>query len=438
MPAPGAVLAHLPAGQLAAPDGGCLPGWPATLPSRGVAPAATPALTGLLRQLEAGEAPESIDISYTHVHSQGARLLGTALARGGPTHADLTSCYVGDEGAGAVLAAAAAEGGTLRSLNLCSNGLVHPAGVAHPLEAGCLRALGLGHNSLSGAAVRLLCAAAGAKSSCLTELDLSATGCLHSAPGAVGQLLQTSAVLQVLRLGQQGAWPEHEGMAVLRGLAANKSLLALDLRDCGLGAPGAAPAAELCAAVSRHPRLAKLNLRGNAIGPAALAAVSPAFGASRSLRELNLSANPLAGVQLLPPTRQRAEGVKGPKARPPRSGRYCDKGLVALAAALKANRGMQMVDISECALACAANPFYDGSDHGGVGWVADSLKRSFTLRVVDASRNMFNDETVEDLVEVSGGRMVLAREELHSDIAAHLTPCHPIALDERSGRRAHR
>ena len=355
--------------------------------------------------------------------SQAAGLVGRSLAGSRVTTLVVSDCAFGERGVGQLGHALLDAACVLRHVDVSCNGVavLPPPFLDAVARSRTLEGLNVGMNPLRRGSVAALCAAVAAGGT-VRDLNVASTGALHC-PKELSAAATASPRLRTLRVGCNSCWDADDARVFARALCRNFSaelcgLGSLDLSSSGVGLEECGLLAEVVATVTS---LEHLCLRGNDVcanGVVALSAGLAAEGAQ--LRSLNLSGNTIAGVRVLPhaySTCSYGEHAAAPAAAaiaPPRlqrerrTGTYTEKGLVALAAALAANRTLALLDVSGCHLGLGTNPFYDGTDHGGVALLCDTAKRAVSLRSLRVADNCFNAATEKRLRRVAGGKAEFA------------------------------
>lgn len=198
-----------------------------------------------------------LNLGENRVGDLGASALAAALRRSPVKNLDIKCDELGEVGISALGAALPAsrvidldlEGSVAepRALHQLANGLAAARSAGRPIDV-CLRRTRCAGEDLAHVATHSL-------SLDCREIPLGASGMRALAPAL-------SSPLQVLRLDQCGLGPEG-GEALGAGLERNRALQALSLKANALGPAGAGA---VCRALKAHPALQQLDLEQNGLG----------------------------------------------------------------------------------------------------------------------------------------------------------------------------
>eukprot|EP01063_Lacrimia_lanifica_P019657 TRINITY_DN27116_c0_g1_i1.p1 TRINITY_DN27116_c0_g1~~TRINITY_DN27116_c0_g1_i1.p1 ORF type:complete len:435 (+),score=117.98 TRINITY_DN27116_c0_g1_i1:60-1307(+) len=380
------------------------PGGLGPLRAREVVKAAAPTVAEALARVEDGA--EELSLHSVKLDTQAAMLLGRCLRRSRLVRLLLPNCDARDAGAECIGAALCDPACCLEHVDISTNcvTMLSPRFVDGVARCATLVGLNVGQNPLKRSSVAALCAAVGRDGCHVAHLDLTSAGGWYNPT----ELAAAARRVAVLRCGSNSCWSQPEAAAFVAALEPQDSgskdapvpragkaclasapvftlLTALDLTSSCLGS-GDVPFVNEVLRVA--PRLEQLCLRHNDIDADGLVALCSGLQDAAHLVGLNLSSNPLAGIRL------------------PRAGQYTEKGLLALATTIETVRSLQYVDVSRCCLGLGNNPFYDGEDHGGVGYLVDAVKRNVYMKHLLIANNNFNAATVRRLRTVARGKGV--------------------------------
>eukprot|EP01060_Flectonema_neradi_P007925 TRINITY_DN15640_c0_g1_i1.p1 TRINITY_DN15640_c0_g1~~TRINITY_DN15640_c0_g1_i1.p1 ORF type:complete len:383 (+),score=58.30 TRINITY_DN15640_c0_g1_i1:106-1254(+) len=373
--------------------------WDRSLNTRKVLLNVAPDVSNVIAEIEKGAS--CVEATNLRLNSQAAAILGRVLLGSNVTNLTISGCNIGDAGCIHIGRALLSER-KLQWLNLSNNNLmILPKDFTKGVAAGGITGLNLGHNPLTRSSIDNLCTEIQhSPQSTIYDIDLSNTGSLYCSDS----LSRISTKVSTMRIGHNASWVATD--LPFQSVDA----VTITTVDFSYSKIGETELELVSKTFGLLHSLERFNLKGNSITPTGLVILSEGLKCTKSLKELSLSLNPLTGVNLC------SDGS--------RTGFYNEKGLLALSSSISHNRGLQKLDLSSCLLGYGTNKFYDGSDHGGVTLLADTVKLNVSMQVFYLCDNHFNNLTMKTVRRVSGGKVSFTPPD--SPIGVVESPSSPI------------